>query len=395
MNKLRQGFRQFIAVYRAELWIAFKDKGLLLFLVFLPLAYPVVYSLIYNTELVRDVRLVVVDHDRSAASRTLYRNLDATQNIWCIGYAADMSEARRALDSHKCFGIIEIPEGFGRNLGRMQTANAVLYSDMSLLLRYRGFLVATTNVMQAMGAELQTQAIDAIPMGGALDMSDPMPVSSIVMGNIEDGFASFIMPGMLMLILQQCIILVFGMRGGARHEAPSVVGYDPVDHGRSIPLSMLAQMAAYLTILITPIIFLAYYVPLMFAFPMAGNMLDEFAFLLPVVLASMALGLCVQSIVTEREAIFLVWVVTSIIFLFLSGLTWPRYAMPEVWKWVGDLVPSTWAVEGFIRMNSNGADISQVGTAYRSLWILTGAYFLLAWGLQKWVVRPAERAVSR
>lgn len=393
IKKLSQGFWQFIRIYRSEISIAFKDEGLLIFLVFLPLAYPVIYSLIYNTELVRDVRIVVVDHDRTAASRELYRNLDATQDIWCTGYAADLGEARRAMDAHHCYGIIEIPEGFGRNLGRHETANAVLYSDMSLLLRYRGFIVATTNVMQAMGAELQTQTLDEIPMGGAFDMRDPMPVSSITMGNIEDGFASFIMPGMLILILQQCIILVFGMRGGARHEPARLVGYDPIDHGRSIPVSMLAQMAAYFTILLPPILFLAHYVPLIFAFPMAGSTLQEMIFLLPVVLSSMALGLCVQSVVTEREAIFVVWVVTSLIFLFLSGLTWPRYAMPELWQAVGAAVPATWGVEGFIRMNTNGASLAQVHIAYRNLWILTGVYFLLAWCLQKWVVRPAERAV--
>lgn len=41
------------------------DIGIILFLLFLPLAYPIIYSLIYNPELVKDVPLVVVDNDRT------------------------------------------------------------------------------------------------------------------------------------------------------------------------------------------------------------------------------------------------------------------------------------------------------------------------------------------
>ena len=58
------------------------DGGIILFFLFLPLAYPVIYSLIYNPEVVRDVKTVVVDHDRSSLSREFVRNMDATQQTW-------------------------------------------------------------------------------------------------------------------------------------------------------------------------------------------------------------------------------------------------------------------------------------------------------------------------
>ena len=143
----------FIKSYIKEMKLISHDIGIILFLAFLPLAYPIIYSLIYNPEQVRDVRMVVVDHDRSALSRELVRNLDATQEIRIIGYAADLGEGKHAMNSHKCYGILEIPEGFEKKVGRGESSPAVLYSEMSLLLRYRGFLVATTNVAQAMGVK--------------------------------------------------------------------------------------------------------------------------------------------------------------------------------------------------------------------------------------------------
>ena len=80
--------------------------------------------------------------------------------------------------------------------------------------------------------------------------------------------------------------------------------------------------------------------------------------------------------VRERESSFLLFVFTSVIFLFISGITWPRYAMPEYWKWLGALIPSTWGIEGFVRMNTAGAGIYDGRHAYTMLWILTGVYFV-------------------
>lgn len=211
----------FLKTYIRELKLITSDIGIILFLAFLPLAYPIIYSLIYNPELVRDVKMVVVDNDRTAMSRELTRNLDATQEVRIIGYAPDMGEAKKAMHSHDCFGILEIPEGFSRKVGRGESSPAVIYSDMSLLLRYRGFLVAATNVAQEMGAELMAEKLgEKIPLAETLVTGDPMGVENVSLGNLESGFDSFIMPGVLILILQQCLVLAVGMSGGAKREKP-------------------------------------------------------------------------------------------------------------------------------------------------------------------------------
>lgn len=360
------------------------DVGIILFLAFLPLAYPVIYSLIYNPELVRDVKMVVVDHDRTPLSRELVRNLDATQEIKVIGYAANLTEGKEAMHSHDCFGILEIPEGFAKKVGRNESSPAVLYSDMSLLLRYRGFLVASTNVAQAMGGEIMTESINLIaPLAETIAVGDPLEVQNIPMGNLESGFDSFIMPGVLVLILQQCLVLAVGMSGGAKRERMREGLMLLPKSTKDIVTGMLGEGAAYLTVIILPAIYLLHYVPLMFSFPMAGNPFEIMIFILPMILASIALGLCFQGACRERESVFVLWVVTSVAFLFLSGLTWPRYAMSGFWHFLSDLVPGTFGIEGFIRMNTNGASLSQVRPDYMALWIQTAGYLALAFFIQR------------
>lgn len=393
MKKIKEILRAFYRSCIHEFTVAIHDPGIVLFFLFLPLAYPVIYSLIYNPEVVRNVPMVVIDNDRSAESRKLVRMLDATEEVWVRGYAADLPEARRAMDSKQCFSILEIPEGYGRDIGREETANAVLYSDMTLLLRYRGTLVAATDMMQEIGNELLVEKIDEfVPLASTVVSGDLLPIENISMGNTKNGFDTFVMPGVIVLILHQCIVLAIGMSGGAKRESLKLAGYNPVALSRSTLVAMLAQCLCYMTLLILPVIYMFHYVPLMFGFPMAGNFFQEMMLLLPMCLACCAIGFVFQAFVTERESVFVTWVITSLLFLLLSGLIWPRYDMYGFWKALSAVCPSTWGVEGFVKMETNGARLYQVVTEYRNLWILAAGWWVVAWVCQRWRVRPAIMA---
>lgn len=396
MKFLTDFFKGIFKVYCQEFKLILHDPGIILFITFLPLAYPIIYSLIYNPELVKDVPMIVIDSDRTSLSRELVRNLGACDQVWIKGYAANLSEAKRAMDSHECFAILEIPEGFAEKIGRTETGNAVMYADMSLLLRYRGFLVAATNVMQDLGAEIMTRDINTIaPLAETLATGDLLPIHNVSMGNIRNGFDSFIMPGVLILILHQCIVLALGMAGGARRERANLIGYNPHNNARFVTSTMIGTMLCYFTLLIIPAIFMIHYVPLIFKFPMEGNIIEETAYLLPMILACFGIGFVFQAFVTERESVFVSWVVTSLIFLLLSGLIWPRYDMPAFWKAMSDLCPSTWGVEGFVKMNANGTTISQIPHDYIMLWILAGGWLLLGYIAQRWFVLPSTRFLRK
>lgn len=355
----------------------FRDKGVLIFLFLLPLAYPLVYSLIYNPELVKDVSIVVVDNDRSAKSRELVRKFDATQEAKVKGYASNIEEAKRAMYGHECYGILYIPDEFERKIARMEQSPAIVYSDVSLMLRYKALLVASTNVSEQMGIDIRNEQSHLRGEENSFGGRDLLPSSSIVMGNIEGGFDSFIMPGVLVLILHQCIILAVGMRGGAINETRRRVKLGKQSVKRLIE-GIIGRSLSYLLMVMVSSIYLLYFVPLMFSFPMSGNLIGELLYLLPMSISCIFIGIAMQGVVKERESVFLIWVMTSMLFIFLSGLTWPRYAMPEMWQIVGSIVPATWGIDGFVLMNSNGSTLSQVSDMYVNLWLLSALYIVIA-----------------
>lgn len=375
-RRIRLFVHRIVSEFRSEIKAVVSDLGVMIFVVLLPLAYPVVYSLIYNPEVVKDVKVVAIDDDRSSLSRELIRNIDASPEVDIIGYAPNMDEGKNMMNMHRCYGLLYVPEGFQSSQQRGEQAYAILYSDMSLLLRYRAMLVAATNVAQQMSAEITSMRLAAdgsetIILG---DIQDVFEIKSVAMGDTTEGFDSFVMPGVLILIFQQCIILVIGMRGGAKNEMSLYKKHDKKRGGKHVAEKLIGQIACYATLFVPIMIYLTYYVPLMFSFPMIGDEFEILLFLVPMMLASIFMGLILQRFVSEREAVFMIWVVTSIVFLFLSGLTWPRYAMSDLWLALGSFVPATWGIEGFVFMNSCGADLSQVGKPYFMLWLLSLLY---------------------
>ena len=124
LNMLSGWFVGLFRVWRREFSLVFRDQGVMLFFLALPTVYPLVYALIYNPELIRDVAVVVVDNSRTAESRHLVRMLDATEPVGIVGYAANKAEAKRAMHEKKCYGVVEIPADYGRRIGRGEIGRA-------------------------------------------------------------------------------------------------------------------------------------------------------------------------------------------------------------------------------------------------------------------------------
>ena len=377
---MKKIWKDIFVVWRNELLVIKQDLGVLIFLFLLPFAYPLVYSAIYNPEIARDVPVVVVDDCRTDLTRQYVRHLDASQDVKVERYAANMQEAHRAMAEKVCYGVIHLPKDFSGRVGRGEVAAVELYCDMSLLLRYKSMLMAATEVANEMGATIQAKRVAEL-MNEEYTGNDgvPIPFKLVPIGNVSEGLASAIMPGVLMLILQQCIILAICFLGVTSRERARVKGgKDPLElEGVGALSTILGKSICYLMLMIVPTIFVVHFVPVIFDFPMNGDVVDITIFMLPYLLAVIFFGMLIQRFIPDRESTFLVFVFTSIVFIFLSGISWPRYAMSEFWQLVGDCIPSTWGVTGFVGMNTVGATLEQQSTPYLMLCFLAFVYFLI------------------
>ncbi len=379
-TKISQWSSAFGRVFRNELRLMVHDVGVLLFFVGLPLAYPIVYTLIYNPEVVRKLPVAVVDDSRTAASRDFVQRASASPSIDIYAYCNDVPEAKRLMAEKKVFGVMEIPSDYGRNIAAGEQAHVSFYSDMSLLLRYRTFVSALTDLQIEVIQDITGEKIAASGLGSlAGDMTAPIDSKSNILGDTEQGFASFVIPGIVILILQQSMLLGICLLGGTSAERRRRNGgIDPQQTVAPASATVWGRALAYTVFYFPMTVYILRFIPEMFNLPHYGNPVDYLLFILPLLLATAFMGQALNYFMKERESGFILLVFTSVMFLFLSGLTWPRYAMSDLWLWAGNCIPAVWGVEGFIRINSNSASLAEVSTAFSALWILAAVYMVAA-----------------
>lgn len=204
--------------FRNTLRDIFTDGGLVIFLLIVPVIYPILYAFIYNNEVVRDVPVVVVDSDGSSLSRNFVNRLDASPDVAVVAHANSLAEAQQFVRQRKAYGVVALPTQMNRDLQRGTPVRVQVYCDMSGMLYYKAVLSTTTDVA------LQTNArIKVLRTPGATQRQEqittaPLTYEHVALYNPQSGFATFLLPAVLVLVLQQTLILGVGMEAGTRRE---------------------------------------------------------------------------------------------------------------------------------------------------------------------------------
>ena len=217
-QKVVQGIYDLFYVWKQELRNLFRDQGVLIFFVLVPLTYPLIYSFIYTNETVREVPAVVVDNSRSSLSREYLRKVDASPETSIVAHCADMEEARLMLKERKAYGIIYIPSGFSDDIVRGKQTQVSIFCDMSGLLYYKALLTANTNVSLAMNADIKMERAGNTTARQDEITAYPIEYEDIAIFNPTNGFAAFLIPAVLILIIQQTLLLGIGLAAGTARE---------------------------------------------------------------------------------------------------------------------------------------------------------------------------------
>ncbi|MEG1574915.1 MAG: ABC transporter permease, partial [Bacteroidales bacterium] len=139
---------------------------------------------------------------------------------------------------------------------------------------------------------------------------------------------------------------------------------------------ILGKSICYYSLYILSTIYILRIVPWMFSFPQIAPQWEIYTFMAPYLFSSILFAMTLSVFCRERETTFIIFVFTSLLFLFISGITWPMYAMPPAFRFIGWFIPSTWGVDGYIHLNTMGSTIKDVWNDYLCLWGLTGFYLL-------------------
>ncbi|BDX37397.1 membrane protein [Tenuifilaceae bacterium CYCD] len=379
---VKGAFRETGTLWLFELKRIFGDGGVMLLFFGATIIYPLLYSISYNPELLRETRIAVVDLDNSKTSRELVRKIDATEQVLVYLTPTSLAEATDEFNRGEVNGIVVIPEDFSKNTLTGAQAYVALYADASYMLIYKQALQGVVSASMALGTELKINryVMQGVNPEMAKNYATPVEFISEPLYNPVSGYGTYAMPPLILLIIQQSLLMGIGMLAGSARErgAESYLGILAKLKGSAVRL-IIGKVLAYLTVYIPVVIYLLLLVIRGFNFPHYGNVLVILGFLLPFLLASMLLGMLLSTMFKSREQSLITLLFTSVPLLFLSGFSWPEEALPKGLNFLAQVFPVVPAIKGFIKINSMGTAFDAAISNWLHLWILVVIFFFANW----------------
>ena len=390
-------------IWAQEMKSLVHDEGVAIFFIVVPIFYPLLYSWAYNNEVVEEVPVAVVDMSHSATSRQFARQYDASPNVKVAYRCNDILEARDLMEKQVVHGFVVIPTDFDNCINRMEQAHISVFCDMSLMLTYKAIFSTATSVVQDMNADIQVAVSsmlqpDAVAPTARQEtvQTHPLDFDEVQLFNPTGGYGSFIIPAVLMLIIQQTLVLGIGLSAGTARENNRYKDLVPINrHYTQISTIIFGKSMCYFMVYIVIAAWLTLAVPKIFHFTSLFPPRDLLHLMLPYLLACIFFGMFVSCIVRYRENVMLFVVFASVPMLFLSGVSWPQSAIPSYWQGFSWLFPSTFGVRAFVRMNSMGATLADVREEYICLWLQMLAYFFATFAVYRYhLIRTRRHALQ-
>ena len=312
---------------------------------------------------VRNVPMVVVDQDRSAASRELVAKFQASGNFVVVSDVASTNAIDAELDSGRAWIALTIPADYGERLASKQQATVQVVADgtdansTNVALGYAGALIA------AYGREL------AAPAGAA---ARPLVRADIrVWYNPSLESRDFMIPGILALVLMIVTTTLSSMAIVREKELGTLeqLNVTPLARwelivGKLVPYATLGMLHVLLVVAVAVGWF---EVPLRGSFGLLLGMCVIY------LLSALGLGLFVSTISrTQQQAMMTTAFFFLLPMIFLSGFIFPIENMPEAIQPVTYLIPLR-----YFLVILRGIFLKGVGLEV--LWPQAAA--LLVWGL--------------
>lgn len=360
-----------------ELREVFADKGALLILVGAMIMYPLIYSIGYSGEVLTELSFGVVDLDQSSMSRQYTRMLDATNELDVSCNPSSLDEAGKLFMKDEIKGVLLIPKGFGADIVNGKQAHVSVYADGSYFLKYKAEILASNLVNSYFnaGVAVQRYMIEGKSFDQAVVASSPISTHTHILYNPNASYGSFVMPGIILIIIQQTLLIGIGILGGSFSASKKTPFLLPEDRrGREVLPYLLGKTGAYMLVSLFNVVLAVILVHHWFNYPDKGSILHIMMLLFPFLLATIFLGIALSTLFKHRESSIVFMVFLSPIALFLSGISWPVSAMPEWLVVLSKIFPGTTAIPAYLRLRTMGVEMSGIRNDMIALYIQAAIY---------------------
>jgi ABC-2 type transport system permease protein len=358
----------FWAMLRKEFIQMRRDRLTLAMMVGVPSIQLMLFGYAIQTE-VRHLPTVVLDESRSPESRRFIQAMVNTGNFDLAGTIGDREAMAAVIGRGEARAAIVIPPDFQRDIKRGHTASAQIVVDAADPL-------ASSAAISGAGLAGSVRSLALAAARGARAAID---VRVRPWYNPTLRSAVYIVPGIIGVLLSMTMIVIASIavvrereRGTLEQLVVTPIGKTSLMLGKTVPFVLVGYVQ------ITVILLLG---KLLFDVPIRGSLPQLYVVALPFIVASLAIGLFVSTIVRTQAQAMQLGLLLLLPNILLSGFMFPREAMPAPAQWIGAALPLTY----FLRVLRG---ILLRGTGLESLWkealVLVGfSVFLIALSVRR------------
>lgn len=327
---------------------------------------------------VRNVPVLVVDADRSAASRDLISRFEASPYFTVAGIEASGEAIDRWLEGGQAWMAVSIPPGFGRAVARGGTGRVQVIADGTDSNSTTVALGYTRALIAGAAADILEKRLGTRAAGPLVD------ARIRVWFNPQLESRDFMIPGIVALLL---LVITTNLTAMAIVREKELGTLEQLNVTPLARWELVAgKLLPYALIGIIDVVLVLAVAITWFEVPLRGSVALLFAMSLVYLLSTLGLGLFVSTISSTQQQAMM----TSVFFflmpmIYLSGFVFPIENMPSWIQPLTYLIPLR-----YFLVILRGLFLKGVGL--EALWI--DALALLAWGaviLSLAVLRSSKR----
>lgn len=363
--------KNWFSILQDELQLIIHDKSILLTCLVAPILYAFFVGSIYMEKDVSEIPIAVVDYDHSNLSRKVSELVDTNEKVKVLGHYSSMENAMFHFNNLDIQGILIIPGNFQKNTMNLDGAHVELILNNTKFLTSNEINKGVQQVMLTIsgGVRMQYLISNKVPVELAKQQVQPiLPVIKSIY-NATNNYGDYLLPILLILILQQTLIIGFGQsivhefNHGLLTNIRNTTYFDFI--------KILSAKSFYYLLLYLAYFFVFYklifpYYHLAFKGVLFLHILLSAIFILVVILYTIILASFFKTTIGWTEVLAL-----STYPLFLvSGYSWPIEAMPKFLQGFANILPSTPYFEIFNLLSVEGAELYYIRNGFIHLLIL-------------------------
>ena len=346
------------------------DQRIFVLLLCGPFAYAFIFGGVYWNGRTTNVPIIIVDQDHSRLSRELTTALRSSDSLSIVGFANSPAELLTLTRREEAYACVMFPLNFERDVlaGRSQRVAVVLDGSNILIGGTALNAIRTIVGTYQVGVDRRVLEATGIPGGNVSTVARPIIMTGRQLFNPTSNYSYFLLIGLVCAASQSVIRMITGMLIGLDSYASlhqSVKGDMP-----GIPWLFATKVAGTCCLAI-PVVFGAVASVLTaFGMPHRGSLLLIYFALAVYVVIHVCMGygyygVCKSYILSKHLHLYM-----AVVLFFLSGFTWPYYAMPRTVQAIAHCIP-------IFHMNCIMRKVNLVGAT--AGWVLPHLVALAVW----------------